>query len=98
MIKKLAALGIISAIAFAPVVSYAEDAAPAAADAAKTAPMKPMKTTKHKTHKMHKSSMKKAAPIRTKGKKKLEFAVDSISPYVPTTLLPPGPAPGSRLA
>jgi len=65
MIKKFAALGLIGALAFAPVVAFADDAAPAAADAAKTAPMKPMKTTKHKTHKMHKSSMKKAAPMAT---------------------------------
>jgi hypothetical protein len=56
MIKKLAALGIVSALAFAPVLANAEDAAPAAKTTA------PAKTHKHKSHKSHKSASKKPAP------------------------------------
>jgi hypothetical protein len=55
MIKKIAALSIIGALAFAPVLSYAEDAAPAPASTAK--PM-PKKSTTHKS--THKTSHKKS--------------------------------------
>jgi hypothetical protein len=67
MIKKLAALGITAALAFTPMVAFAQDATPAATPAADASPMaKPMKhkMMKHKMmkHKMMKHKMMKKEP------------------------------------
>ena len=56
MLKTLAALGLISALAFAPVAALADDTAPAAPAADSTAPAtdaKPMKPMKHHMMKHH---------------------------------------------
>ncbi len=65
MIKKLAALGIISTLAFAPVVAFADDAAPAT-PAASTDTAKPMKAKPMKKKSTHHSMKKKTAkPMAT---------------------------------
>ena len=64
MLKKIAAIGVSAAIAFAPLAALAQtdQAAPGAAPAASDQGSMAAKPAKKKTHHMAKSKMKKPAP------------------------------------